>query len=175
MAADAPPAARRSRFLGLDRTSAIGYLAGLLVAACWGTSPIFIAKGLVGLPSPLWGVAVGLAAAALVYVAWVIVRRPRPRVEVLRWSAVPRPRRIALGWLALSGLVLALGSVARTVALDVATVVLVLPLAQTATLWTIVLSPLVLGREVARITPRLVWGAILIIGGVVLVVLGEAA
>jgi hypothetical protein len=38
-----------------------------------------------------------------------------------------------------------------------------------------VLSPLVLGREVARITPRLVWGAILIVGGVVLVVLGEAA
>jgi drug/metabolite transporter (DMT)-like permease len=168
------PGVRRTRWPGLDRTAAAGYLAGLLVAACWGTSPIFIAKGLVGLPSPLWGVAVGLAAAALVYLAWLIIRRPEPRVHVLKWSALPPVGRIALGWLVLSGLSLALGSVARTAALDVATVVLVLPLAQTATLWTIVLSPLLLGREVARITPRLIWGAALVVGGVVLVVLGQA-
>jgi drug/metabolite transporter (DMT)-like permease len=174
MAAPAAPRVERKRWLGLDRTAATGYLAGLLVAACWGTSPIFIAKGLVGLPSPLWGVAVGLAAAALVYLAWLVVRRPEPRVRVLAWGALPSSGRAAIGWLVLSGLVLALGSVARTVALDVATVVLVLPLAQTATLWTIVLSPLLLGREVARITPRLVWGAVLIVGGVVLVVLGQA-
>ena len=174
MAAPGASDVRRHRWLGLDRTAARGYVAGLLVAVCWATSPIFIAKGLVGLPSPLWGVAVGLTAAALVYVVWLRVRRPEPRVQIFRWSALPRVARIAVGWQVLAGLALAFGSVARTAALDVATVVLVLPLVQTASLWTIVLAPLVLGREVARITPRLIWGAGLIVGGVVLVVLGQA-
>jgi drug/metabolite transporter (DMT)-like permease len=68
-----------------------------------------------------------------------------------------------------------LGSVARTIAIDVAPVVVVVPLVQTASLWTIVFASLILGRHVERVTPKLVLGAVLVVVGAALVIVGLEA
>ncbi|MGQ0668609.1 MAG: hypothetical protein ACT4PO_02870 [Actinomycetota bacterium] len=49
-----PTPSGTTRIVGIDRAHLLGYLYGLLTAACWGASSIFVRKGLVGLPSALW-------------------------------------------------------------------------------------------------------------------------
>ena len=44
-----------------------GYIYGILTALCWATSPIFIARGLEGIPSSIWATAIGLSVATLIY------------------------------------------------------------------------------------------------------------
>jgi drug/metabolite transporter (DMT)-like permease len=65
--------------------------------------------------------------------------------------------------------------VARTIAIDVAPVVVVAPLVQTASLWTIVFAALMLGRHVEQVTPKLILGAVLVVAGAALVIVGLEA
>ena len=51
----------------MNKTEMQGYLYGILTAMCWATSPIFIAKGLEGIPSSIWATAIGLLVATLIY------------------------------------------------------------------------------------------------------------
>jgi drug/metabolite transporter (DMT)-like permease len=150
---------------GVGRREAVGYLFGTLTAVCWGTSPVFIRRGLEGLPSALWGIAIGLATAAVVVGSWVWLRR---RADVLR--AAPPPR--AVWFMVLGGSLAALGSVSRTRAIDLAPVSVAISLAQTTSLFTLAFVPLFLGRRFERITARLAGGAILIMLGSVLIVTG---
>jgi DME family drug/metabolite transporter len=149
-----------------------GYLHGIATAACWATSPIFIRKGLVGLPSPLWGVTIGLAVAAVGFALWLWLRRDQPGPGASRWSGLDRIIKLAIWFQVLAGLASGLGSVARTVAIDLAPVVVVVPLVQTASLWTIVFAWLLLGRHAERVTPKLIFGAVLVVAGAALVIVG---
>jgi DME family drug/metabolite transporter len=167
------PRIERTHRFGIDRSRMAGYLYGILTAACWATSPIFIRKGLVGLPSPLWGVTVGLVTATAAFLAYMVARRPPPRLGLLRWSELGPPIKLAVGFQILAGLASAMGSVARTVAIDLAPVVVVVPLAQTASLWTLIFAPLMLGRHVERVTPKLVLGAVVVVAGATLVIVGQ--
>jgi drug/metabolite transporter (DMT)-like permease len=148
------------------RREAIGYLFGALTAVCWGTSPIFIRRGLEGLPSALWGIAIGLTTASIVVAGWVGVRIHRHRLTHVR---VPRE---ALWFMVLGGSLAALGSVSRTRAIDLAPVAVAISLAQTTSLFTLLFVPLFLGRHRERVTPRLFAGAALVVGGSVLIVWG---
>ena len=148
---------------------------GILTAACWATSPIFIRKALVGLQSPLWGVAIGLATATTAFGLWLLMMRPEPRVALLAWGRMDRRIKIAIGFQILAGLGSALGSVGRTIAIDIAPVVVVVPLVQTSSLWTIIFAPLMLGLHVERVTAKLVVGAVLVVGGAALVIVGQNA
>jgi DME family drug/metabolite transporter len=149
----------------------LGYAFGVLTAMCWATSPILIRKGLKGLPSPTWGVTVGMAAATAMLVAWVVIRRPpglRPSTSRGQRRSLGTPLTLLL----ICGVVSALGSIGRTVAIDLAPVVVVLPLVQTASLFTVILAPLLLGRHVEHVPPRLLFGAILMVVGSSLVIVG---
>ena len=169
------PELERARVWGIDRTRIAGYVYGVITAACWATSPILIRKGLVGLPSPLWGVTIGLAIAAVLFAGWLWVARPEPRMTGGRWAALSRGIKVALGFQVLAGLASGMGSVARTVAIDVAPVVVVVPLVQTASLWTMLFASLLLGRHVERVNPKLVLGGVLVVAGAALVIIGLEA
>jgi len=169
------PQLERTHVWGVERTRIAGYLFGVATAVCWATSPIFIRKGLVGLPSPLWGVTIGLAIAATPFGLWLRVMRPEPRLDAPGWRTLDRGIKIAVGFQVLAGLASGLGSVARTVAIDLAPVVVVVPLVQTASLWTMVFATLILGRHVERVTPKLILGAVLVVAGAALVIVGLEA
>ncbi len=154
-----------------SRDRFLGYAFGVMTAVCWATSPILIKKGLKGLPSPTWGITVGMAAATAILVLWVAVRRP-PSLRVWRTDESRRSFRVPLIFLLIAGAVSGLGSLARTVAIDLAPVVVVLPLAQTASLFTVILAPLLLGRHVEHVPPRLLFGVILMVMGSSLVIVG---
>ena len=169
------PGLDRTRVWGIERRRIAGYLFGVATAACWATSPILIRKGLVGLPSPLWGVTVGLTVAVIAFAMWLVVRRPEPRFATVRWGALDRRIKAAIGFQVLAGLASGLGSVGRTIAIDLAPIVVVVPLAQTASLWTPIFAPLMLGRHVEHVTFKLMLGAVLIVAGAALVIVGLEA
>jgi DME family drug/metabolite transporter len=170
------PRVPRTHLWGIDRSMIAGYLYGIATAACWATSPIFIRKGLVGLPSPLWGVTIGLAVAAVGFALWLWLKRTQPGPRgASRWRGLDRIIKLAIWFQVLAGLASGLGSVARTVAIDLAPVVVVVPLVQTASLWTIVFAWLLLGRQVERVTPKLIFGAVLVVAGAFLVIVGLEA
>lgn len=160
---------------GIERRRAFGYLFGVLTAACWASSPVFLRKGLEIVPSPMWAVTVGLAAATLPFLVWLAVVRPEPKVPLRRGMPVDPRSRLALWFLVLAGLASAAGAVGRTLAIDLAPVVVVVPLLQTTSLWTIALAPPLLGRHVERVTPRLIGGALLVLAGASLVIIGQNA
>jgi drug/metabolite transporter, DME family len=160
----------RTRVWGVDRRHLAGYVYGMLTAACWAISPILIRKGLVGLPSPLWGVTIGLGVAAIAFASWCWAARGRLRP--VRWVGMDRAIKAAVSFQVVAGLSSAVGSVARTVAIDLAPVAVVIPLVQTTSLWTIVFAHLLLGRQVERVNPKLVLGGILVVLGAALVIAG---
>ncbi len=152
------------------RSRVLGYSFGVGTALCWAISAILIAKALVGLPSALWGVAVGLGAAALVNLFWVLRERRGARLRagggglVVPWLAVR--------FMLLAGLFLGFGTFARAEAINLAPVVVAVPLTQTASFFTPMLSRVILGRRVEHVPLRLIIGAVLIVGGSALVILG---
>ena len=146
----------------------IGYLYGALTALCWAISPIFIRRGLDGLPSSIWGTAVGLAVAAGLYWLWFLLQ-DRSDAHVLI-------SRRAAAWQILGGLASGLGILARNLALDTTQVAIVIALAQGSALFTLLFGPLLLGGALReRITPRIVFGVLAILAGSGLILLGRAA
>lgn len=143
-----------------------GYLFALLTALCWATSPIFINQGLQGLPSSIWGTVVGLAVATLVYLTWYLWRK--------KWKELKSPGKIAFRWQIFGGFTNGIGILFRNMALDTTQVAVVVALAQSAALFTVILSPFMMGAEFKeRITNKLVLGVLLIVGGAVLIIIGR--
>jgi drug/metabolite transporter (DMT)-like permease len=157
---------------GMERGRQVGYLFALLTAVCWATSPILIREGLKGLDSAVWGITIGMAAAAIINVIWVAVRRPTPGIRFWRDEGGWASARAPFAFMLLAGAVSGVGAVARGVAIKLAPVVVVLPLAQTTSFFTPVLAPLLLGRHVEHVPPRLLLGAFLVVGGSALVIVG---
>lgn len=153
------------------RDRLLGYAFGVMTAVCWATSPILIKKGLKGLPSPDWGITIGMASATLVITTWLILRRP-PGVRLWGSAEGRASFRTPLLFLLIAGAISGFGSLARTLALDMAPVVITIPLVQTASLFTVVLAPLLLGRHVEHVPPRLLFGASLVVVGSALVIVG---
>jgi drug/metabolite transporter (DMT)-like permease len=145
-----------------------GTLAALGTAMCWAISPIFIRDGLEGLPSPLLGVTVSMVASALVFGIVLAVRR----------SVTGGGRAVtteALGIKIVAGLLVGVATWFRWIALDRATVAVVLSVNAVSVPTVLLLAPMIVGRRLERVTARLWFGAGLVVAGsLVLIMKGSA-
>jgi drug/metabolite transporter (DMT)-like permease len=133
---------------------------GLAAAFFWALSPIFIRVGLQGLPSPMLGVTIGVTASAVSYAIILLWQRER-------WFGVPITHE-AWTFKLLAGLLVGLSTWMRWVALDLAPVAVVLALTMISSPIVILLSPLISGRHLERVTAVLWAGTGLILFGALL-------
>jgi drug/metabolite transporter (DMT)-like permease len=137
---------------------------GLLTALAWATSPILIKEGLEGLPSPLLGLTLGMVVAVLAY---AVALPLRPQVDGPALGS-----RISLAFKLAAGVMVGLSVWARWAALDYTTIAVVLALGLLSVPIVLVLSPLLMGRHVERVTAQIWLGAgLVVVGGLVLVFL----
>jgi drug/metabolite transporter (DMT)-like permease len=148
----------------VDRTGAwAGSLFGLGTALCWAISPVFIRHGLEDLASPLLGVTVGLLAAVAVYAAALLATR-RP---VLAGAF----SRAALPWKLTAAVLVGLSTWIRWYAFSLSPVAVVLGLGLLSVPTVILLAPLLVGRQLERVTARVVAGSgLVLLGAAVLIV-----
>ncbi|MDI6772726.1 MAG: DMT family transporter [bacterium] len=135
---------------------------GLGTALCWAMSPIFIRKGLEGLPSPLLGVTAGLAGSAAAYGLLLF-----PRL-LLGGGGSPAGRpvgREAMLFKLAAGILVGLSTWARWIAVDLVPVAVALALSQVSVPVVLLVSPFVGGRREEQVTTRLWQGSALIIAG----------
>ncbi len=135
---------------------------GLAAAISWGTSPLFIRWGLEGLPAPILGVTVGLAAAMAAYALALTVSG--------RWSAGRLPTS-NLWWLAVAGVLVAVAIAAQWISYDLIAIAIAFTIMQLAAPVVIVTAPVIVGTDMERITWRLVAGTALVMSGSILAIL----
>jgi drug/metabolite transporter (DMT)-like permease len=137
---------------------------GLACAVSWSISPVFIRKGLADFNSPLLGVTIGLAASLAGYVVLLALGRNRFERDGLGDVA----------WLkVLAGVLVAVSTWGRWVALERTSVGAVLALSLMSVPVVLLLSPVLMGREVERVDAYVWLGAALVIGGSLLLVLRD--
>ena len=159
--------------VSLERVGASGWTVGwrdaapgLLTALAWSITPIFIREGLDGLESPLLGLTLGMGVALVCYAA-VAPFRPRPEGESGFGS------RQALAFKLLAGVMVGLSVWARWQSLESTAVAVVLALGLLSVPVVLLLSPVLVGRHLERVTLRLWSGAALVVlGGLLLVLAG---
>lgn len=135
---------------------------GLAAAMLWAVSPIFVRRGLEGLPSPLLGVTVGMTMSAIAYGAALLVRRTYR-------TASPVPRS-ALVTKIVAGLLVGVSVWARWIAVARAPVGVVLAISQLSVPVVMFLSPRVAGRHLEQVSGRIWLGAACTVGGSLLLV-----
>jgi len=136
---------------------------GLGAAFFWAVSPIFIKLGLQGLSSPLLGVTVGMITSAIAYGIIILWQRDR-------WQGQSVTNQ-AWTYKILAGVLVGFSTWMRWIALDLAPVAIVLALMMISTPLVILLSPIISGKHLERVT-RVLWvGTGLILGGALLLTL----
>ena len=123
----------------------------------WGVSPVLTVRGLEGLDSPLLGVALGLLAAVAAYGGFLLARRGGPRPPVIAMDA--------LAFKVIAGVLVALATWWRWIAIDGADVAVVVSLGLLSVPVVLFLSPLLVGKHLERVTPRVWGGAGLVVAG----------
>jgi drug/metabolite transporter, DME family len=132
-------------------------LPGLGAALMWGTSPIFTVEGLKGVDSPLAGVSVGMLAAVAAYAVAL-----RVRGSGLRLAAMDRD---ALTFKVIAAVLVAVATWWRWIALDDASVAVVLALALVSVPVVLFVAPLLVGRHLEHVTARVWLGSALVVAG----------
>lgn len=142
-------------------SGALGYFRSISYALgasiCWSLSPIFIRTGLTGLPSPLIGVTVGLSFSALGYAVLLAIRRQPSDLGVDSLDAFV--------FKVLAGVLVGLSTWMRWIALDLAPVAIVLALVLVSVPVVNVISPLLVGKNVERVTGKVWMGSSLVVAG----------
>lgn len=152
---DDPDVGISSREFGLSLTLPV------LGAFLLGVEPIFVNLGLDGGSAVLPGVGIKAVAATTGFVLYLLAADGL-RSDMLRWGP-------GMQWYLGAGLTSTLGIVAYFAALEVAPVVLVVPLLQTSPLIVVLLSALFLPAHLERVSSRLVVGALVVVLGATLV------
>ena len=153
LAAIAPMVAGAWLVAGGRRVRAADAVFGLGCALMWAISPVFTVHGLDGLSSPLLGVTLGMVASAAAY-GLAMTRRSLGGIA-----------RGALAFKLLAGLLVALATWWRWIALDGASVGVVLALSLLSVPTVLFLAPLMVGRHLERVGPRVWAGSTLVVGG----------
>jgi drug/metabolite transporter (DMT)-like permease len=134
----------------------------LATACAWALSPILTVEGLDELDSPLLGVTLGMFTAALAYGVLLAVARTPLRGSLGAREALA----LKLG----AGIVVALATWARWVSLDDATVGVVLALQLVSVPVVLVLAPMISGRHLEVVTPKIWAGAGFVVAGSLLLI-----
>jgi drug/metabolite transporter (DMT)-like permease len=143
-----------------------GYIYGILTALCWATSPIFIARGLEGIPSSIWATAIGLAVATLIYLVYFILQK--------KGQELLKIKNKHLMWQMAAGIAGGLGILSRNIALETTRVAVVIGLVQLQILITLILGPIIQGKaDRERISAKLIVGVVFILGGTILIIYGR--
>ena len=135
--------------------------AGLGTALCFSSSSIFIRYGLETVPSPLFGVSVGMVVCTATYGLILLMRLKR------RFDAQASFSYGLEGWilLVIAGILLGFGTLSRWIAIDLAPIALVVSLSGLSIPVVLLLSPILMGRKEENVTPRVWLGAGFIITG----------
>jgi len=136
---------------------------GLATALMWAVSPVLTVKGLDGLSSPLLGVTIGMVAAAAAYGVALAASGTPVRVGEI----APDALAIKLA----AGVLVALSTWGRWLALDFAAVAVVLGLNLLSVPVVLLVAPLVSGRHVERVTVRIWVGSLLVALGSLFLIL----
>ncbi len=139
---------------GVKRLLDVGLLAAFGSAISYGIRPLFLKFGLDRADVPLTAAFIG-AVAALAY-ASTLTPLGELRTEL---------RKPSMGLFMVGGVLQAFGFLALTFGLSVEDVSVVYPITSTAPLFTLVFTGLLL-RRTERLTPRIVVGAMAVVGGV---------
>ena len=154
--------AGRGRGVKLERDS--GFAFG--TAFMWALSAVLTVEALEGFDSPLLGVTLGMAAATVGMGAGLAARGSLGAVRAIAHEA------LALKLFA--GVIVAVATWSRLVALDETAVGVVLALNLIGVPIVLVLAPLMVGRHLERVTARVWAGAVLVIAGsLALIALGQ--
>jgi drug/metabolite transporter (DMT)-like permease len=132
-------------------------LFGLGCALMWAVSPVFTLEGLDGLPSPLLGVTLGMVAAVAAY-----------GVGLARRGTALQLGSIARGGMSFklaAGVLVALATWWRWIAVDDADIGVVLALNLVSVPIVLFLAPLLVGRHLERVTARVWIGSSLVMAG----------
>jgi uncharacterized membrane protein len=150
----------------MNHKKILGYIFGMLTALCWAISSIFIFKGLQELPSSIWGTAIGLAVSTILYLFWYFMNK--------KWKGIPKFSRKDLNWQMIGGVTGGLGILFRNIAIETTRVAVVLGLIQMSTLFTLILAPILLGKNHnEQINRKLIFGVLSIVSGLILVIIGR--
>ncbi len=143
-----------------------GYIFGILTALCWATSPIFIARGLEGIPSSIWATAIGLAVATVIYLVYFLLQK--------KGQELLKIKNKHMMWQIAAGLAGGLGILSRNIALETTRVAVVIGLVQLQIVITLILGPVIQGKtDRERISVKLLAGILLILGGTILIIYGR--
>ncbi len=137
-------------------------LLGLAAALCWSISPIFIRYGLEGLSSPILGVTVGVVASVLGYAVVLAYRRFKAPL-----GSIPSE---ALALKILAGALVGISTWFRWIALDLTAIATVLAISLISVPVVNLLSPMLMGRDLERVTGQVWLGSFMIIGGSLLLI-----
>ena len=132
-------------------------LTGLGSALCFAVGAVFIRDGLESLPSPLLGVTIGMLVTTVAYAILLIFRRQPIQLADLSHDTII--------FQLLASVFVALATWARWVALNMVPVAVVLTLGRLNVPIVILLSPLLVGRHLEKVTIRVWVGAALVIIG----------
>jgi drug/metabolite transporter (DMT)-like permease len=144
---------------------------GLACAVAWAVSPVFTRKGLDAFDAPLLGVTLGLAASLAGYgLALVLGLRRRWAARSPRTGDVGVHIHHALTLKLTAGVLVALSTWGRWVALERTAVGTVLALGLLSVPVVLLLSPVVMGRDIERVNLWIWLGAALVVGGSLLLV-----
>ena len=153
LAAIAPMVAGAWLVAGGHRVRPADAVFGCGCALMWAISPVFTVKGLDGLASPLLGVTLGMVASAAAY---GVAMTGRPLGAIAHG---------ALAFKLIAGLLVALATWWRWIALDDAAVGVVLALSLLSVPTVLLGAPLMVGRHLEQVGPRVWAGSTLVVGG----------
>ena len=135
--------------------------AGLGTALCFSSSSIFIRYGLETVPSPLFGVSVGMIFCTATY-GFILLMRLKRRFDAQASFSYGLEGSILL---AIAGILLGFGTLSRWIAIDLAPIALVVSLSGLSIPVVLLLSPILMGRKEENVTLRVWLGAGFIITG----------
>ena len=140
-------------------------LAGLGTAICFSSSSIFIRYGLETIPSPLIGVTIGMVFCTFAYGLILLARFRNQNDEEKNLSY----SRQGIFLLFFGGIFLGFGTLSRWITIDLAPIAIVIGLSGLTVPVVLMLSPILMGRNLENVTVRIWIGAGLVIIGASLI------